>query len=107
MEIGEFQRRLRVLYGKRDRARGRDATFMWLVEEVGELSRALRRADRANLEEEMSDALAWLVSVATLAGVDMEKAAARYAKGCPRCGRAPCACRGARGRKPVRKRRRP
>jgi NTP pyrophosphatase (non-canonical NTP hydrolase) len=99
VEISEFQRRLREIYGKRDRARGRDATFMWLVEEVGELSRALRRGDAANLREEFSDALAWLVSVATMADVDMERAAARYANGCPRCGRAPCACRGERGTK--------
>jgi len=99
VEIGEFQRRLREIYETRDRARGRDATFMWLVEEVGELSRALRRGDAANLREEFSDALAWLVSVATMAGVDMDAAAARYADGCPRCGRAPCACRGERGTK--------
>lgn len=92
MEIGEFQRRLRALYEERDRARGRDATFAWFVEEVGELSRALRRGDPANLDEEFSDALAWLVSLATLAGVDMEKAAARYSAGCPRCANTPCGC---------------
>lgn len=92
MEIGEFQRRLRKAYEARDRARGRDATFLWFVEEVGELSRAVRRGDRANLRHEFSDALAWLVSLATLEGVDMEDAAARYAKGCPRCGKSPCRC---------------
>ena len=99
MEIGEFQRRLKATYEARDRARGRDATFMWLVEEVGELRRALRRGDPGNLRHEMSDALAWLVSVATLAGVDMEEAAARYAAGCPRCGRSPCRCPAGRARK--------
>jgi len=108
VEIGEFQRRLRALYGARDRARGRDATFLWFVEEVGELSRALRRGERGNLEEEFSDALAWLVSVATLSGVDMEEAARRYAAGCPRCGRTPCACPAVRrsGRRPRRARHR-
>ena len=99
MEIGEFQRRLRRIYGKRDRARGPDRTFMWFVEEVGELSRALRRADRANLEEEMSDALAWLVSVATLEGVDLEAAASRFSRGCPRCSRSPCRCPADRNRR--------
>lgn len=98
MEIGELQRRLRALYEARDRDRGRDATFLWFVEEVGELSRALRRGERGNLEEEFSDALAWLVSVATLCGVDMEKAAARFARGCPRCGKTPCGCPVARPR---------
>ncbi len=92
MEIAAFQRRLREIYEARDRARGRDATFGWFVEEVGELSRALRRGEAANLREEFSDALAWLVSLANLAGVDMEEAAAKYAAGCPRCGRTPCGC---------------
>ena len=100
MEIGDFQRRLEALYGARDRARGSEATFMWFVEEVGELSRALRRGDPDNLRHEFSDALAWLVSAATLAGVDMEEAAARYAGGCPRCGKSPCGCPVARSERP-------
>ena len=99
MEIGEFQRRLQATYEARDRARGRDATFLWLVEEVGELSRAVRRGDPKNLRHEFSDALAWLVSLATLEGVDMEEAAGRYAKGCPRCRKSPCKCSMKRRRK--------
>ena len=106
MRIATFQRRLREIYEVRDRARGRDATFAWFVEEVGELSRALRRGEEGNLREEFSDALAWLVSLANLAGVDMAEAAALYAKGCPRCGRTPCRC--PRDRRPrPRKARRP
>jgi NTP pyrophosphatase (non-canonical NTP hydrolase) len=92
VEIGEFQRRLRECYEVRDRARGRDATFAWFVEEVGELSRALRAGDQAQMEHEFSDAMAWLVSLATLADVDLEKACARYAGGCPRCDATPCSC---------------
>lgn len=88
-----FQERIVALYGARDRARGLGPTFMWLVEEVGELSRALRKTDRSNLEEEFADVLAWLVSVAGLAGVDLEAACAKYAAGCPRCRRSPCTCR--------------
>ena len=103
MELAEFQRNLRAIYGKRDRARGRDATFGWFVEEVGELSRALRRGDARNRREEFSDALAWLVSLADLEGVDMAAAAARYDRGCPRCGRTPCACPRDRGRKVARR----
>jgi NTP pyrophosphatase (non-canonical NTP hydrolase) len=104
--IGAFQRRLRAVYEARDRARGRDATFGWFVEEVGELSRALRRGDAANLRHEFSDAFAWLVSLANLAGVDMEEAAARYRRGCPRCGRTPCRCPADRPARPRRARRR-
>lgn len=92
MTLHEFQARIEALYGTRDRARGADATFRWLVEEVGELARALREQDPRRLEEEIGDVLAWTVSVASLCGVDATQAAARYAAGCPKCGAAPCAC---------------
>lgn len=92
MTLREFQERIIAIYGVRDRRRGTDATFRWLVEEVGELARAVRTGDAASLDEEVSDVLAWSVSVATLAGVDLEAAAARYASGCPKCGRIPCGC---------------
>ncbi len=92
MDLAEFQARIEATFGERDRARGIDGTFRWWVEEVGEVAKALRRRDPSELEHELSDALAWLASVANLAGVDLTKAAARYAAGCPRCGRLPCAC---------------
>jgi len=56
------------------------------------VAKALRRGDHAELEHEVGDALAWLASVASTAGVDLAKAAARYADGCPRCRQSPCAC---------------
>ena len=92
MEISELQQMLRRTYYERDAKRGRDATFRWLTEEVGELARALRRGQHDELVHEFSDVLAWLASLANLSGVDLEEAAARYAHGCPRCGRLPCAC---------------
>ena len=92
MTLSEFQQRIDAIYGARDRRRGIDATFRWLAEEVGELARVLRRRNPQALAEEVSDVLAWTVSVATLAGVDVEKSAARYASGCPKCGGTPCEC---------------
>src|SRR3972149_1391169 len=71
---------------------GVDGTFRWLVEEIGELARALRDRDPRRLEEEISDVLAWTVTVASLCGVDVDRAAGRYAAGCPKCGATPCAC---------------
>ena len=41
-----------------------DGTFRWLVEEVGELARALRDGDQASATHEVGDVLAWLTSVA-------------------------------------------
>jgi NTP pyrophosphatase (non-canonical NTP hydrolase) len=92
MELTDFQKALRETYVERDAARGRDATFRWLTEEIGELARALRMDDRENLEHEFGDVLAWLTSLANLEGVDLEVAAARYAGGCPKCGGRPCSC---------------
>jgi len=92
VELHEFQHLIEATYGRRDRARGPDGTFRWLAEEVGELARAVRAGDPAALREEVSDVLAWTVSLASLCGVDVEAAAARYAAGCPKCGSTPCAC---------------
>jgi NTP pyrophosphatase (non-canonical NTP hydrolase) len=92
MEIAELQTTLRRTYYERDARRGRDATFRWMTEEVGELARALRHGEHDELVHEFSDVLAWLTSLANRAGVDMEEAASRYAAGCPRCGASPCAC---------------
>lgn len=92
MELGELQAAMRATYLERDAARGRDATFRWLVEEVGELARALRHDDRANLDHEFGDVLAWLSSLANLEGIELDAAVERYRDGCPRCGGRPCAC---------------
>ncbi len=92
MEITELQDVLRRTYGERDAERGSDATFRWFTEEVGELARALRDRDRDQLVHEFGDVLAWLASLANLAGVELEEAAARYANGCPKCGEMPCTC---------------
>lgn len=92
MHIAELQDVIRRTYLERDAARGIDGTFRWLVEEVGELARAVRTGEAGNLEHEVADVLAWLASVASLTGVDMERAAVRYARGCPKCGRIPCRC---------------
>ena len=90
--IREFQQLIRDIYFERDNARGAEGTFRWFIEEVGELARAMRGTDPDNLVEEFGDVLAWLVSMASILGVDMEQAAAKYARGCPKCGATPCAC---------------
>ncbi|CAN5407945.1 MazG nucleotide pyrophosphohydrolase domain-containing protein [soil metagenome] len=92
MDLADFQTQMRALYGDRDRGRGLARTFAWFTEECGELSRALFRGTPADREHEFADVLAWLASLADQAGVDLARAARRYANGCPRCGSAPCAC---------------
>ena len=93
MEIKSLQRHIGDIYFERDRERGTARTFAWLVEEVGELSKALRGEDRENLNEEFSDVLAWLASLANLVDVDLEEVfSERYGEGCPKCHHAPCGC---------------
>ncbi len=90
--VREFQQQIEAIYYEKDSTRGSLGTFAWLVEEIGELSRALRKKDAKNLEEEFGDCFAWLVSLASMNGVDMATAARKYANGCPRCHAAPCEC---------------
>ncbi len=100
MTLKELQEIIRKTYLHKDRQRGLEGTFMWFAEEVGELAQALRKGDREALRVEFSDTLAWLLSLANLAGVDMEEAARRYAHGCPKCGHIPCRCGEVRNRYP-------
>ena len=91
--LGELQDRIRTLYGAKDAARGVEGTFMWFMEEVGELSAALRSGPADALELEFADVLAWLVTLANCSGVDLAAAVAKkYGGGCPGCGETPCGC---------------
>lgn len=92
MDLTEFQATIRETYGVQDRERGVDATFGWFVEEVGELSRAIRRQGHDEQVVEFSDVLAWLVTLADLCDVDLASAAERYRHGCPKCSQMPCSC---------------
>jgi len=90
---GSFQRLIEDIYYERDAARGVPGTLLWFVEEVGELVRAIRRRERHNLEEEFGDVQAWLATLASLHGVDLEAIGRhKYGAGCPRCHSTPCAC---------------
>lgn len=92
MDFAAFQRLMVDTYGERDRARGVPATVAWLTEELGELAQAVRKGDREAQVHEVGDVLAWLASLAAQLGIDLDEAAERYARGCPRCGGSPCTC---------------
>jgi NTP pyrophosphatase (non-canonical NTP hydrolase) len=94
MTLAGLQQRIRDIFGSKDAQRGVEGTFMWFMEEVGELSAALRdQKDRDNLILEFADVLAWLATLANIAGVDLEDAMARkYGSGCPKCLASPCVC---------------
>lgn len=93
MEVTEFQKLIERIYFERDKSRGLAGTHMWFCEEVGELTRALRRGQQDELEGEFADVFAWLATLASMSGIDLQAAAMKkYAKGCPRCEATPCAC---------------
>jgi NTP pyrophosphatase (non-canonical NTP hydrolase) len=78
MHISEFQQLISKKYEKRDRQRGVPRTFLWFIEEVGELATALAQKSQQNKNEEFADVFAWLCTLANISDVDLEKACAKY-----------------------------
>lgn len=81
MQIKEFQKLISQKYEKRDRQRGVPRTFLWFVEEVGELATALAGHNKKNQREEFADVFAWLCTLANISDVDLEKACKKYTSG--------------------------
>jgi len=77
LTLREFQKHISERYESTDRARGTPGTFLWFIEEVGELATALHGNDRANLEEEFADVIAWLCTLANINDVDLADAVSR------------------------------
>ncbi|MED5448981.1 MAG: MazG nucleotide pyrophosphohydrolase domain-containing protein [Planctomycetota bacterium] len=95
LSLGQLQQLIGTMYSSKDEARGIDGTFMWLMEEVGDLAAALREGDRAATSAEFADVLAWLATIANVAEVNLERAVlAKYGSGCPGCGEMVCRCDG-------------
>ena len=78
MDINKFQQLISEKYEKRDRQRGTPATFMWFIEEVGELATALSGTDNEAMQSEFADVFAWLCTLANINNVDLEKACQKY-----------------------------
>ena len=93
VSLADFQQLIRKMYYEKDLARGIDGTFMWLMEEVGELAASLRSGTHEERMGEFADVIAWLATIANVAGVDLSEAVARkYGTGCPGCGQLVCRC---------------
>lgn len=98
LTLRDMQVLIERMYGVKDEARGTSGTFMWLMEEIGELAAELREqkpeeAPSEALELEFADVLAWLVTIANVSGVDLDVAfRKKYAAGCPGCGKLECDC---------------
>jgi len=77
LTISAFQKHIYDKYEKIDRARGTPKTFIWFIEEIGELATAINGSDRANLEEEFADVLAWLCTLANINDIDLASVVAK------------------------------
>ena len=95
MKVSDFQDLMRKLYFHQDSERGIKGTYIWLVEEIGELASLIkeRDIDKYKAGEEIADIIAWTCSVANLLDINIEKALYnKYPDKCRKCNSVPCKC---------------
>jgi len=95
MKISEFQKLIKNLYIEQDQKRGIKNTFIWLIEEIGELAHILKNQEinTNNISEELADIIAWTTSLANLLDIDLEDALFnKYPNMCIKCNSNPCTC---------------
>jgi NTP pyrophosphatase (non-canonical NTP hydrolase) len=95
MRITEFQNLIKDLYFQKDYNRGIKATFIWLIEEIGELAEIINnpQVNRERASEELADIIAWTNSIANLLNIDLEDALLKkYPNICIKCKSNPCIC---------------
>ncbi|MDR3183696.1 MAG: nucleotide pyrophosphohydrolase [Planctomycetaceae bacterium] len=91
--LRDLQDLIYKMYYVKDAERGAEATFLWLMEEVGELAAAVRCGTVEELQGEFADVLAWLITIANIKGIDLSEALMKkYGTGCPGCGKLVCQC---------------
>ncbi|TFG17496.1 MAG: nucleotide pyrophosphohydrolase [Promethearchaeota archaeon] len=96
MRFSEFQKLIKELYFKKDQARGIKSTFLWLMEEIGELATLLKGTDldKEKISEEIADIIAWTSSIANLLDIELENALKhKYPNKCSKCNSNPCICK--------------
>ena len=82
LTLRQFQQHIRSRYHTTDAARGTAGTFMWLIEEVGELATALHKSagegggtsGSSEPAGEFADVLAWLCTLANIHDIDLSDA---------------------------------
>lgn len=93
ISLNDLQALIKEMYFEKDQARGLEGTFLWFAEEVGELATSLRNGSHEERLGEFADVLAWLTTMANVAGIDLSEAIAKkYGSGCPGCRKFVCTC---------------
>ncbi len=94
MSLSEAQNLIRRIYLERDRERGIERTLLRTFQELAELSDAIsKEKPMKDIESEVADVFAWVISIANLLEVDLGEALLnKYDNACSRCGKVPCEC---------------
>ena len=95
MRLSDFQNLIKDLYLQNDKERGIRSSFIWLVEEIGELATLInsKNIDKIKVTEELADVIAWAISIANILDIDIEKALYdKYPNQCKKCSSSPCKC---------------
>ncbi|MDF1539287.1 MAG: MazG nucleotide pyrophosphohydrolase domain-containing protein [Candidatus Thorarchaeota archaeon] len=94
MDIEEAQDLIRRIYLERDKERGMERTLLRTFQELAELSDAIAKEKLTEeIEAEVADVFAWVISIANLLEMDLGKTLLRkYNNACSRCGKVPCEC---------------
>lgn len=98
--LRDWQTHLTKMYGENNLNHGVQYALLRLGEEYGELLCLERTIAKLPIEEvkfeyalELGDTMAWTIAVASMLGVDLQKAVGeRYGKGCSVCEQKPCMC---------------
>lgn len=71
-----------------------ERTLLRTFQELAELSDAISKGNpRKDIEDEMADVFAWVISIANLLEVDLAAALLdKYNNACSKCGKSPCEC---------------
>jgi len=72
MHISEFQTLMNKKLGDKDQQMGSAFLLNVLIEEVGELARALRKKTRTEIEEEIADVIFSTISLANVSNIQVE-----------------------------------
>jgi len=95
MRISEFQKLIKDLYFLKDKERGLYRTFIWLVEEIGELADNINKEvlEIPQISAELADIIAWTTSLANILNIDLEKSLQqKYPNNCDDCNSNSCEC---------------
>ncbi len=94
MDIREAQEMIHRIYYERDKERGVGRTLLRTFQELAELSDAImQNRSQEDVERELGDLFAWVISIANLLNIDLAQALLnKYNYVCSRCGKSPCEC---------------